>query len=275
MGLDLVVLQRENDDSPENWPGLALDARRADDPSPETQAELRLIYDNRYADEPWARAAEFKGWPPAPKITSVGSLLCFPLMLLIGWPVAWLKARAAKQRDDVRVRPSFEEWRAEQAAMDPPPVVLRVGPNCLPEAIPYIEAAVQWYGYRGKAVQPDLNPLVNWWCVKHDIDLNIALFGEQVEDGPSTLTDPSQFDELAGYTIGDMATMFEGMAADCAAAFPDLAAAADADNDEKCGPYPEHGIESSIEPFYLLAIRGAARFFRFWEGKGFPIAPDF
>lgn len=307
MGLDFVVLMREDDDSPDNWPGHEIDARRADDPRPEVQLKLRRIYDSLYSEAAIAQTASFQGWPTLSRPQSGADWVFAPIGFVLGLPATLLFCLFGKFQDSRRETPSFEEWRAEQVSQYPPPVVMMFGPNCPEEAIPEVAAAVQDYGFRGKAVRPEYNSLAGWWQDRFSFDLDAVYYTEDgFADGPPS--GPELFDELAPSTIGDMATLFTRMADDCAAAFPEIADAADAlfnrraraeaeaaptadevedaeasdavadtedDIEGPFGPYPDRDLDNAAYADELLDIRGAARFFRFWQGRGYPIAPDF
>ena len=276
MGLDFVVLERENDDGEANWPGHELDARRADDPDPLVQAELRSIYDSNYSPAAMAASAAFRNWTPAPGLDSFLGVLLYPVRLLLAWPICLLRDWRAKQRDARRVVPDFETWRAEQVSQHPPPVVLGFGPNCPPGGKPDPAAVVQWYGFRGKVIEPENNVLVRWWADRQTVDLLTILYGEGFEDGPRS--DKTFEDlELEDQTIGDMAALFAAMLADCEAAFPDIVEAADAApwTEAEFGPFPDRELMEAASPVDLTCIRGAARFFAFWQGRGYKIAPDF
>jgi len=265
MGLDFVVLSREDDDSPENWPGHEVDARRADDPDPIVQEALRRIYDREFPPAAAAPPPE----PPPPEISE--GLLAKVSRALFGFP----RRKAPPERRGPP--PTFEAWRAELTARTPPPVVVPFGPNCPPEGEPNAPAAVQWYGFRGKVLEPEWNGFTRWWSDKNGLELGVVLYGDgNFEDGPRSAI-PIESLDMTSPTIADMAALFEQMAADCAAAAPEIAAAADADQfgGDTMGPYPESGFDDRADPSDLSVIRGAARFFRFWEGRGYAIASDY
>lgn len=331
MGLDFVVLMREDDDSPENWPGHEIDARRADDPRPEVQKKVRAIYDSLYSEAAMAQTASFQGWPTFSRPQSGADWVFVPLGFVLGLPAAYLLCLFGKFQDSRRERPSFEDWRAELISNDPTPVVIMFGPNCPEDAIPEVAAAVQGYGFRGQVVQPGYNALAAWWHNRFNFDLDLVYYGDNgFADGPPT--GPYLQDELEPHTIGDMANLFQRMADDCARAFPEIAAAADMlferrrreaaaleaeaaeasdvvtgpehndineaaakieagveatqrdddsedsadDNIERpFGPFPDRDLDNAAYADELLDIRGAARFFRFWQGRGYAITPDF
>jgi len=272
MGLDFVVLDREDDDSTENWPGHEVDARRADDPDPVVQEELRKVYSSQFSPAALARSASFQGWAP-PRLPGLFGLLIYPIVAIFYWlsiPIWLLK-------DARRRTPSFEAWKAALAAQRPPPVVVKFGPNCPPEGRPQPAAIVQWYGFRGRVVQPEHNVLARWWAAKNEVDLNLIYYGDgRFDDKPRSET-PFRDLEINEPTIGDMAALFAKMEADCTETFPEIAAAADESPDVEAdmGPYPERGLDEVASPVDLAMIRGAARFFAFWEGRSYPIAADY
>ncbi len=95
MGLDFVVLQRPHDNSVENWPGHELDARRADDPDPLVQDELRKLHHASFSPEGLAASAEFNGWSPPPRPIGIVGYLLWPLGALFIWPIfLWTNWRA-------------------------------------------------------------------------------------------------------------------------------------------------------------------------------------
>ena len=201
MGLDFVVLQRPDDDSPENWPGHELDSRRADDPAPFVQARLREVYDGEYSPRGMAASAEFDGWMPLSRPQRLAGLIFFPLYLLIFWPLVNWSAWRAKKRDEAREIPTFEAWKAEKMRQGPAPVVIRYGPDCPPDAETTYVAAVQWYGFRGKVVETTENPLVEWWSRKNGVDIDLMYYGEGFEDGPRTPLPASELGGLDDPTI--------------------------------------------------------------------------
>lgn len=276
MGLDFVVLQRDDDDSPENWPAHELDARRANDPDPIVQAKLREIYENDFSPEGMAASAEFQGWTGMPLPASFIFWIFAPIGILVLWPILLIQDLFRLMRDKRRKIPSFEAWRATLLNRDPPPVVIEFGPNCPPGGRPYPAAIVQWYGFRGRVVQPEYNMLVAWWEQKAGLEMMFFYFNELVPDGPRSEVSFEDL-ELDDCTIADMAALFEKMEADCVEAFPELAAAADENPHEEAefGPYPDRGLDDIASPVDLTMIRGAARFFKFWQGRGYAIAPDY
>ena len=267
MGLDLVVLQNERPDGTDDWPGHAVDSRRADDYSPEVMEKLRELYDDQFSPAGMAASAEFEEWGvPSPKI------LFIPF-----YPIYAYQQWQAKRRDAARTVPTFEDWRADLCARDPAPIALQFSPNCPPGGEPDPAAVVQYYGFRGKVVEAWNNLLVRWWAAKNSMDLDIIFYNEKFPDGPQETDDVTEIDELDANSIGDMAALFARIEADCVAAFPELVTAADAKpwQEAEFGPYPEHDLDEIASPVDLTCIRGARRFFEFWEGRGYEIAPDY
>jgi len=103
MGLDFVVLNRPDDDSQSNWPGHEVDARRADDPSPEVLNALKESYSKQFSPEGIAASAKFRGWPRITKPSGVVGWIFLPLGIVVAYPVRVLRALAAK-REDARRR---------------------------------------------------------------------------------------------------------------------------------------------------------------------------
>ena len=52
----------------------------------------------------------------------------------------------------------FEDWLSSLLAQDPPPIVIPFGALCR-DAVPGVQAEVQYYGFRGKALEPEINRL--------------------------------------------------------------------------------------------------------------------
>lgn len=272
MGLDFVVLDREGEEGLGNWPQNEVDARCADDPDPVVQEALRDLYESRFSPEALARSANFQGWAPPLPSGLIGALF-YPICVILN--LLWIPIALAK--DARRRTPSFEDWKAALVAEKPSPVVVPFGPNCPPDGKPEISAAVQWYGFRGREVQPEHNMLVRWWAAKNEIDLNRVYHRDSgFDDLPRSETPLNELGSVEP-TIGDMAALFAKMEADCAETFPEIAAAADEASlsEARMGPYPERGLANAARPVDLTMIRGAARFFRFWEGRGYMIAPDY
>lgn len=276
MGLDLVVLQREYADGTTDWPGKDIDSRRTDDNHPAVLKELHRIYDGNFSPEGMAASAEFKGWQwDWPR--NFGGVVMMLVALPI-YPFHFAKQWLAKRRDNARIIPSFEDWRATLTAQTPAPVVLSFGPDCPADGIPEVVAAVQYYGFRGQVVEARHNTLVQWWGQRYGVDMDIIFYGSNFKDGPVEYDDITGIDEIGDdTTIGDMAALFARIEADCIATFAELAAAVAADDydGEEFGPYPELYLDETADPYDLKMIRGAQRFFAFWEGRGYEIAPDF
>ncbi len=277
MGLDFVVLERDDDDDPEQWPGTQLDTRRADDPADFVQAKLRRVYDSRFSPAGLAASAEFSGWPGPPRPPGIVGFFFWPLSLLIVWPALLFHAWREKRRDAARIIPSYDDWRNELLSQDPPQVVIPFGPNCPPGGKPFCPAIVQWYGYRGRVLEPRHNELAAWWAKRNGVDLDVLLYNGEYLDGPPSIERGADIVEDAGATIGDVAVVFRDMARDCEEAFPEIVAAADEQprGDDAIGPFPDRGLDVQTIPFTLSAIRGAATFFAFWQGRGYKIAADF
>lgn len=306
MGLDFVVLMREGDDSPGNWPGYEIDARRADDPDPVVQERVRELYEDQYSPEALAQSASFQGWPRMIRPTDMAGWIFTTIGFVVLSPLAFGGTLLLKLKDRMRYVPAFEEWIVGLKAQEPPPIAMTFGPNCPVEAKPVLPAMAQSYGFRGRAVQPEINILAGWWASRNAFDLNLLYYGEaQFEDRP---TEPGALPEDDGEpTIGEAANLFDAMDRDCTAAFPEVAAAADAviaqeavqpdggidysvfldaitdiqlsesakENVEKFGPYPDRDFDGVTDVYNLIIIRSAAQFFRFWEGRGYPIASDY
>lgn len=293
MGLDFVVLERDGDDPWQNSPYSQLDARLADDPAPIVRKKLHAIYDAEFRREPAPPAPELEireGFSLA--IISNGfkfllvCLLMSPILLvdkLLQFvrpsPVNQSEAPEEAQEEPPPLPadpPTFEDWRTTLINQDPPPVILSFGPDCPPEAKPLFCAAVQEFGFRGRLLEPDRNALVDWWGRTTKVDMITLLYGDVFQPGPQSAESFADL-RMRSATVGDMAAVCAQMAADCAAAFPELAAAADAAPLEPAefGPYPDRGLKRVAWAVELTAIRDAARFFKFWEGRGFPIAPDY
>ncbi|MGZ0190390.1 MAG: hypothetical protein ACKVH0_20725, partial [Alphaproteobacteria bacterium] len=263
---------------------------------------------NNFSPAALADSAEFRGWTPFPAPRSVLQTIIWPVSLLL-WPCRRLRDSKRKQRDEARVVPTFDAWRDELESRDPPPVVIQFGPNCPPDGIPIVEAFVHWYGFRGRAVEPNHNPLVEWWQQETEVFMDMIYYqDDQVfADGPASIKNTEEIHEVEAPTIGDMASLFRQMEADCIAAFPEIAAAAakyklpkppleiapqiegaeepdpqedsedkgNKENDIGFGPFPERNLEGGAWTIDLVVISGAARFFSFWEGRGYAISSDF
>ena len=53
-------------------------------------------------------------------------------------------------------RLSFDDWLDSLVTADPPPIVIPFGEDCR-DAIPGVQAEVQYYGFRAKALEPEIN----------------------------------------------------------------------------------------------------------------------
>ena len=64
---------------------------------------------------------------------------------------------------------------------------------------------VQWYGFRGRVVQPEHNVLARWWAAKNKVDLNMIYYSDgRFYDEPRSETPFPDLD-INEPTIGDMA----------------------------------------------------------------------
>jgi hypothetical protein len=150
-----------------------------------------------------------------------------------------------------------------------PPVVVPFGPDAR-GAVPEVVAEVQFYGYRGKALEPDCNGIsrvaeqqghdLSWLYgdfetreeIEEKIGLLKAMLAEFERAHPESLE--SARDELA--RLRDPSTPEE----------------------EKLRleiQSTEGNAESACTSMDLAAVEGAIRWLEFWADKGFKIAADF
>jgi len=160
----------------------------------------------------------------------------------------------------------FDDWLDSLIAQDPPPIIIPFGPESR-NAIPGIEAEAQYYGFRGKALEPKFNRLstfavskgrsMEWIWEDQETEKEI---NASIRRLTSTLEEYSHLHPQP-YKIAKQ--RFESWYSDDTEEVSTI--------DEKIASDPELQ-EQVIDIFAYLA---AISWLTFWQDKGFVIVADF
>jgi hypothetical protein len=161
---------------------------------------------------------------------------------------------------------SFDDWLDSLVANDPPPIVISFGEDCR-DAIPGVQAEVQYYGFRGKALEPDINRVsafavedgrsLDWLWNDHDTT-------EQIDASVKWISDVLDAYNPSNQKAFDLAKRrFDAWRRQ------DTVAISKIDDETASDPDLEDHV------FAIFAYLSARLWLSFWAGKGFRIAADY
>ena len=163
-------------------------------------------------------------------------------------------------------RSPFDEWLHSLIEKEPPPIVISFGTDCR-DAIPGVQAEVQYYGFRGKALEPEINKVsafavaegrsMDWLWKDHDT-------ADQIRDSIRWLSDILQTYSASHRRAYELAKRrFDSWRCE------DIAEVAAIDGETSADANMED------EVFAIFAYLSAVLWLTFWQDKGFKIAADF
>lgn len=161
---------------------------------------------------------------------------------------------------------TFDEFLTDTTSRDIPPILIPFGEG-FQDAIPAFQSEVQYYGYRGKAIEPGLN------CVSEFAEQNgyymSWIYGEMatqsdIEERINSLEEifnkyKSDYPEIASVGERYFLAWRQQQSAEVDQIEQDL----------------EHDTDKEKIIFEIFGFLGAIEWLRFWSDKGFEIVADF
>lgn len=161
---------------------------------------------------------------------------------------------------------TFDEFLTEVTSREIPPVVIPFGEG-FQDAIPAVQAEVQYYGYRGKAIEPEFN-CISEFAEQNGQDMS-WIYGEMV----------------AQSDIEEKINLLEGIFNRYKSIYPEIATAGEqyflAWHQQRSVELDqiEQDLTNDIDKekivFEIFGFLGAIEWLRFWSDKGFKIVADF